>query len=75
MISGGLESVLIGDPGDGVGHSIVLERIGSTCDGAAFLTDQFLRAGLFNFDLVLSFEAVNAQQSDSLHERDMGESN
>jgi len=63
MVAGGLESVLIGDPVDGVGHSIVFERVGSLSNGATFIPDLFLGASLFNFDLILSFVPVKSRQS------------
>ena len=63
--TGGLESVLIGHPVDGVGDTFMFVRVASAHDGtdAGFLSgiggsDQFLGSGLFHFDAIFALEAA-----------------
>jgi len=63
--TGGLESVLIGHPVDGVGDTFMDVRVAAAHDGsiARFLSriggrDQFLGSGLFQFDAIFALKAA-----------------
>ena len=62
MISGGLESVLIGHPVDGYDNAVgVREGVAAFGNGAALfgrLADLLLRSALLYFGAVLGFESV-----------------
>ena len=60
MVSGGLETVLIGDPGDGVGHAVFGVRVFALGDGSGFfglISDLLLDSALADGDAVLSLVA------------------
>jgi len=60
MVSGGLETVLIGDPGDGVGHAVFGVRVCALGDGSRFfglVSDLLLDSALADGDAVLGLEA------------------
>ena len=62
MSTGGLESVLIGHPGDGVGDTFMDVRVASAHHGSDALSilgiDLFLGSGLFQFDAIFALEAA-----------------
>ena len=62
MSTGGLESVLIGHPVDGVGDTFMDVRVASAHHGTDALSilgiDLFLGSGLFQFDAIFTLEAV-----------------
>ena len=60
VVTGGLETVLIGNPGDGVGHSFFGVRefaLGDDSGFFGFVTDLFLDSALADDDAVLGFVA------------------
>ena len=65
MGSLGLESVLIGSPGDGDGRSIgLLVRVRSPGNGAGFIAgDLLLGSGFFHLDAVFRLVTVPSKRS------------
>jgi len=73
--SAGLESVLVSNPVDGVGHSLQFVRVRSAGNGADFLgfvTDLFLFAFFVHADTVGSLEATQWQYEIAIYYRVMG---
>ena len=60
--TGGLESVLIGHPVDGVGDTFMDVRVASAHHGSDALSilgiDLFLGSGLFQFDAIFTLESA-----------------
>ena len=66
MVTGGLETVLIGNPGDGVGHTVFGVREFALGDGSrffGFVSNLFLDSALADGDTVLSLVANKNRNS------------
>jgi len=57
MVSGGLETVLIGDPGDGVSHAVFGVGELALGNGSGLFSDLLLDSALADGDAVLGLEA------------------
>ena len=60
VVTGGLETVLIGNPGDGVGHAVFGVRVFALGDGSGifgFISELLLLSALADGDTVLGFVA------------------